>query len=200
MDTFVAASLAFESRHGRQGPGTGWRFWLLLLACACHGLAWAAAPAASAESATKAAFLYRFAGLVEWPPGSFARAEDPLVIAIAGDDTVASELELTAAGRTVNGRPVFVRRLPAADAPAGLHVLFVSASAQWRMREFAAVAGPLLLVTEHEDGHRLGAVLNFVVDGERVRFTASLPAADARGLRLSAGLLAVAQSVEGRTR
>ena len=40
-------------------------------------------------------------------------------------------------------------------------------------------------------------VLHFTDDDGRVRFAASLPAAQARGLRLSAKLLAVAQQVEG---
>ena len=43
-----------------------------------------------------------------------------------------------------------------------------------------------------------GPVLFFTEEEGRVRFAASLPAAAARGLRLSSKLLAVAQKVEGR--
>jgi hypothetical protein len=43
-------------------------------------------------------------------------------------------------------------------------------------------------------------VLNFVEDEGHVRFAASLVSADARKLKLSARLLAVAQEVEGRAR
>lgn len=178
-----------------------WRLWLLLAFCAWHGLASAAAPASASESAVKAAYLHRIVGLVEWPPGSFQAADTPLVIAVAGNEAVAADLEqIVATGRGVRGRPIAVRRLREGDAPAGAHVLLVGAGRESRVRELASVSGPLLVVTEQENGHRLGGVLNFVVMGGRVRFTASLPQADARGLRLSARLLEVAQAVEGRSR
>jgi len=178
-----------------------WRLWLLLACGAWHGLAWAAAPSPASESAVKAAYLHRIVGLVEWPSGSFPAADAPLVIAIAGNDPVAADLEqIAATGRPVNGRQVAVRRLREGDAPVGAHVLLVGAGRESRVRELASAPGPLLVVTEQEDGHRLGGVLNFVSVAGRVRFTASLPQADARGLRLSARLLEVAQAVEGRGR
>ena len=177
-----------------------WRLWLLLACCAWHGLAWAAAPATVSESAVKAAYLHRIIGLVEWPPGSFQAPDSPLVVAVAGNDAVAADLEQMVVGRPVHGRPVAVRRLREGEAPTGAHVLVVGAGREARVRELASITGPLLVVTEQENGHQLGGVLNFVVVDGRVRFTASLPQADARGLRLSARLLEVAQWVEGRSR
>lgn len=179
------------------------RLWLLL-ACAWHGvlpLAWAQAPGAASESAVKAAFLFKMAGFVEWPAGTFRRADDPLVVTVAGNDAVAAGLEQIAAGRTLDARPVVVRRLREGEPAPATHLLMVGAGREARVRELAAsVPGPVLVVTEQDNGHALGGVLNFVVNGGRVRFTASLPVADARGLRLSARLLAVAQAVEGRSR
>jgi hypothetical protein len=178
-----------------------WRFWLLL-ACAWHGLlspALAQAPGGASESAVKAAFLYKIAGFVDWPAGTFQRGDDPLVIAVTGNEAVAADLDQIAGGRRLEGRPVVVRRLREGEGAVGVHVLLIGASREARVRDLAAsVPGPVLVVTEQPNGHRLGAVLNFVLDGGRVRFTVSLPAADARGLRLSARLLAVAQAVEGR--
>lgn len=177
-----------------------WRLWLLVACCAWHGFAWAAAPASASESAVKAAYLHRIIGLVEWPPGSFQGPDAPLVVAVAGNDAIAADLEQMVVGRPVHGRQVAVRRLREGEAPSGAHVLLVGAGRDSRVRELASTRGPLLVVTEQENGHELGGVLNFVVMGGRVRFTASLPQADARGLRLSARLLEVAQAVEGRSR
>jgi hypothetical protein len=177
-----------------------WRWWWLLALCAWHGLVSAAAPSSASESAIKAAYLHRIVGLVEWPPGSFQAPDAPLVIAVAGDDSIAADLEQIATGRPIHGRQVAVRRLREGDAPDGAHVLLVGAGREARVRALAAAAGPLLVVTEQDNGHRLGGVLNFVVVGGRVRFTVSLPQADARGLRLSARLLQVAHEVEGRSR
>ncbi|MDB5871095.1 MAG: hypothetical protein JWQ07_537 [Ramlibacter sp.] len=186
-------------------PRLLFRHALRTMAClglaAAAGLALAQPAAPPTENAVKAAFLYKFASFVEWPQGTFQRADQPLVIGVSGDDAVAAELEQLAAGRAVEGHPVTVRRLPEAGTPTGVHILYLGTRREARLREsLEAVAGPVLLVTEQSEGLRLGAVLNFVLDGGRVRFTASLASADARNLKMSARLLAVAQSVEGRTR
>jgi hypothetical protein len=177
------------------------RLWLALVLCALQWLAAGGAWAQEAprETAVKAAFVLKFGGFVDWPAGTFRRTDEPLVIAVLGDDAVAADLELLAAGRAVEGRPVTVRRLREDDARTGVHVLLLGALREPRLRELLAdTPGPVLVVTQQEAGLRLGSVLNFSTTAGRVRFSASLTSAEARGLRLSARLLAVAQSVEGR--
>jgi hypothetical protein len=151
------------------------------------------------ESAVKAAFLYKFGSFVEWPAGTFQAPAAPFVIGIYGDDAVATELEQITQGRDIEGHPVTVQRLKEGDELAPLHILFVGGQREGRIREvLSAVRGPVLTVTEGTVGTRPGAVLFFMQEQGRVRFGASLPAAGARGLKLSAKLLAVAQQVEGR--
>src|SRR3954468_23532351 len=82
-----------------------------LLLLACMGTAFAQPGPPPRDSAVKAAFLYKFPGFVDWPAGSFARPDAPLVIGVAGNDAVAGDLEQIVAGRTLEGRPVAVRRL-----------------------------------------------------------------------------------------
>src|SRR3989449_9493975 len=77
------------------------------------------------EYRVKAAFLYKFGSYIEWPSGSFARADSPVAIGVMGADALADELAQIVAGRNVNGRPVRVRKLRPGDPIAGLHVLFV---------------------------------------------------------------------------
>lgn len=157
------------------------------------------AQASVSESAVKAAFLYKFAGFVEWPASAFAGPADPLVIGVLGNDPVASDLELVVAGRGAEGRRVVARRLRDGESLAGFHVLLLGGTREARLRELTrSVIGPVLLVTEQDGALQLGSVLNFDTDAGRVRFSASLTSAEARGLRLSARLLAVAQHVEGR--
>lgn len=153
------------------------------------------------EAAVKAAYLFKFASFVEWPAGTFQRVDDPLVIGVLGDDEVAAELGPMVAGRAVDGRPIVARRLAEGAATAGVHVLYVANHREQRTRDIiASAAGPVLVVCDQPSGLRAGAVLAFVPDGGRIRFAASLPSAEARNLRLSARLLAVAASVEGRPR
>jgi hypothetical protein len=165
---------------------------------AAHGQAAGAAPR---DSAVKAAFLYKFGSFVDWPPGAFQRPDDPLVIGVMADDAVADELEQLAAGRTVEGRPLKIRTFREQELPAGIHILFIGNLRPARLRDLvAALPGAVLVVTQQEGALRAGSVINFTQEGARVRFAVSLTAAEARGLRLSARLLAVAQSVEGKPR
>ncbi len=175
------------------------RLWLVVAALCLLAPTALAQEANVRESAVKAAYLYRFAGFVEWPANPQRRPDDPLVIAVMGDDAVGADLDQVVAGRTLEGRPIATRRLKEGDPVAGVHVLLVGAVREQRLREIlAGVPGPVLVVTEQEGGLRAGGVLNFTSEAGRVRFSASLTSAAARGLKLSARLLAVAQSVEGR--
>ena len=150
-------------------------------------------------SAVKAAYLYKFASFVEWPAGTFRGDGDPFVIGVYGDDAIASELEQLARGRGIEGRPVTVLRVRDAADAGRLHLLFAGGPRESRIRELVnSVRGPVLTVADVSVGGEPGPVLHFSEDGGRVRFHASLPAATARNLRLSARLLAVAQQVEGR--
>jgi hypothetical protein len=181
------------------------RSWLaasLLLLAGLHPPAHAQpAGAAPRDSAVKAAFLYKFGSFVDWPAGTFARPEVPLVIGVVGDDAVAEELEQLVVGRSVEGRPVQVRSFRDNETPSGVQVLFVGSVRPARLRELlAAVPGAVLVVTQQDGALRSGSVINFMAEGTRVRFAVSLTAAEARGLRLSARLLAVAQAVEGKPR
>jgi len=151
------------------------------------------------DSAVKAAFLYKFGSFVEWPPGAFRSPAAGFVIGVYGDDAVASELEQITQGRAVEGHPVRVLRVHGRDDLAPMHVLFAGGPREGRARELLAAArGPVLTVADGPIGGDPGPVLFFTEDDGRVRFVASLPAAAARGLKLSSKLLAVAQQVEGR--
>jgi hypothetical protein len=147
------------------------------------------------EHEVKAAFVFKFPSFVEWPreaPGT-----GPLVIGVAGADAVAAELEQVATGRTIQGRAVAVRRLRDGEQTGGLHVLFLGQGQAARLVDLVrqAPAQPLLIVCEWQGALQQGAVVNFVRSEGRVRFEVALDAAERRGLRISARMLAVAQNV-----
>lgn len=178
------------------------RRWLGALAALLCASVLAAQGAAAAERtplerSVKAAFLYKFASYVEWPQGTLPQAATPLVIATAGADDIAAELEHTVAGRTVNERPVAVRRVAEGDSLAGVHILFIGSTERVRIAAWirAAQVYPVLVVTEGENSLTLGSALNFVLHDGRVRFEAAPEAAERKGLKLSSRLLGVAVSV-----
>lgn len=168
---------------------------MLLLAFGCLG----AAPASTQapEYRVKAAFVYKFSDYVEWPSEAFANPNSPLVIGVVGADTLAEELARIAGGRTVGGRPVAVRKLRYGEPLSGLHVIFLGQS---NSRQLTAALGSskghaALTVTESADGIRLGSMINFVVESDKVRFDVALASAEASRLKISSRLLAVARNV-----
>jgi hypothetical protein len=155
-------------------------------------------PAAWAQQATeaaiKAAFLYKFAGYIEWPATAFAGPDTPLVIATLSADDVAAELETTVAGRTVGNRRIVVRRLREGEPLQGVHVLFIGRrEPNPRLALRAAHQAGALTVTETTLD--AGGAINFVLADERVAFEVSLDAAERSGHRISSRMLTVARRV-----
>ena len=163
--------------------------------------AWAQDDAAILEQRIKAVFLYKFAGYVDWPATSFARPDAPFTIAVAGAEQLATELSQAVAGRTVNDRPVAVRRLKPGESLDGVHILFVGKGECARLIQLVKIAQTrsVLTVTESEGALAQGSVINFVVAERRVRFEISVDSAEKSKLRLSSRLLAVAQQVHTGT-
>ncbi|MGH8179105.1 MAG: YfiR family protein [Steroidobacter sp.] len=169
--------------------------------CALLGLLCAFAPLhAGAQSQTasadsvKAAFLYHFSGYVEWPQVS---AGGPVTIGVMGSETIVGELRQLLPGRSIDGRPVRVRALSPDGNLSGLHVLFIGEREHRRARQVidALQGAPTLTVTDHPEGLERGAMINFVISDNRVRFEISQAQAERVGLRLSSRLLAVATRV-----
>lgn len=155
-------------------------------------------PAGPSEDNVKAAYLLRFLNYVEWPAASLGGADAPFVVGVANDESVLAELQRQAIGRSVNRRPVTVRRVNAGDSLAGLHVLFIGARNE-RARQAALLhqvyATPVLAVTESEGALELGSMINFRLVDERLRFEVALEPVKRSGLELNSRLLSVASAV-----
>lgn len=149
---------------------------------------------ARVEVQVKAAYLYKFAGFVDWPVSAFARPDSPLVIGVAGNDELAAQLEQVVAGRKVGGHPLLVRRVQRGDSLLGLHVLYGAG-----LDGAASLAGarglPLLTVSDTADA--AGGMIRFLVADERLRFEVALGQVAPNGLKISARLLAAALRVTG---
>jgi hypothetical protein len=179
----------------------------LLVLLAGLGLALSSAQAAppalqAPEFQVKAAFLFKFGGYVQWPAGAFESADSPLVIGVLGDGKLAGELARITRGRAIEGRPVHVRKLKQDEPLLGLHVLYLGDEDRAaRSGAMAASRGlPTLIVTASPAGMAEGSVINFMVVDEKVRFDVALGPAEARGLKISSRLLAVARTVQGAPR
>lgn len=159
----------------------------------------ARAESASIEYAVKAAYLYKFAPFVEWPPASFASPTSPFQLCILGQDPFGASLDQAVSGQRVGGHPVTVRRLERVDAASGCHVLFLGVShSQSATEALRALRGsPTLTVAD--DAREAGAIIKFIVKDNRVRFDIDTAAAAANHVTISSKLLALSTSFRGGT-
>ena len=81
---------------------------LALLAAALNGRGEGDQPS---EYQLKAAFLYHFAQLVNWPAEAFAQTNSPLVIGVLGENPFGNQLEESVRGKSVNGHPLAVKEV-----------------------------------------------------------------------------------------
>lgn len=173
-----------------------------LAACAVSPVsAWAGTAEAAelSQQQVEAAYLYKFGSYVTWPDKAFAAPDSPIVIGVAGADTLADDLTSMVAGRTIGTRPVSVRRIHDGESLNGVHILFIGTggTAQSGGLFESSRGRPILVVTEGKDGLALGGAISFVLVDDRVRFDVSLDGVQQNGLKLSALLLSVAHTVNG---
>ena len=144
------------------------------------------------EYRLKAAFLYNFVALTQWP----ADLGSTLNLCVYGPDTFGAEID-PLAGKTVGSRKIEVHRRTSLDELKGCQLVFVAAPAFSQMpRVLDAVRGlPVLMVADSAGAVRQGAMLNMTLVQGRVTFDVNLVAARSARLTLSSKLLRLATEV-----
>ena len=146
------------------------------------------------EYHVKAVFLYTFAKFVEWPPLTFSGPASPMTICILGDDPFGSFLNEAVTGKTAGDRPVTVRRVTDLREAGACQILFIAASETNRMPILlVSVAHPgVLTVGDTADFTAQGGVIGLRRDGDRIRLSVNLTAAEKAKLRISSRVLSLA--------
>jgi hypothetical protein len=123
------------------------------------------------------------------------------VIGILGADPFGEVLEQTVGEKTVNDRPLAVRRYASLKQLRPCHILFVSASERSRLGPLLeSVEGSgTLTISEIDSFASLGGMINFVIENHKVRFEINPEAITRAGLRVNAQLLKLARIVRERT-
>jgi hypothetical protein len=151
-------------------------------------------PAQPSEYQLKAAFLYNFAKFVEWPPRAFAEDSSPVVIGIIGDNPFGENLERTVRNKFIGGHPLLVKTSVPPEEWKRCHILFVSNSENRRLREILESLHGSAVLTVGETSRFIdnGGVINFVIEGQKIRFEINRNAASEAGLKISSKLLSLA--------
>lgn len=178
------------ARAGARGVRKRRRVLTAMLVLAFTG--WGAPDSAAAkmdEYQAKAAFLYSFLKFVQWPS-----ADEPLTVAVLGEDPFDWRLDEVMKGRSANGREIVVKRIRASDDLTRYQVVFVSASEAPRVADIVARArrAPVLTVGETSTFVEDGGMVRLFVDGDRIRFQIGVDAVQQARLKVSAQLLSLA--------
>jgi len=146
----------------------------------------------------KAAYVYNLAKFVEWPPEAFPEATAPFIIGVLGDNPFGGELARTVNSKTINGHPFTVKEVKAVSELRTCHILFISKSEKRRLPQIKNVLGAasVLTVSEVDRFLRSGGMINFVMEGKKVRFEIGDEAAKRAGLRISSKLMNLARRTE----
>jgi len=146
------------------------------------------------EYRVKAVFLYNFGRFVAWRP---APKSDSFAVCVLGQDPFGPALDATVAGETIDHAQVVARRISRTQDAASCRIVFISSSEDRQMKEILAELGRtnVLTVSDAPRFTRRGGMVQFILDGSRVRFEVNLAAVERAGLSLSSELLKLAISV-----
>jgi hypothetical protein len=149
------------------------------------------------EYQLKAAFIGKFVKYVTWPAERLRDGDTPLVVGVVGQDPFGDKLEAAFKNRKPGDRPVLVRRFHGLQDLEAAHVLFVPAREAERLGEIlhATKAAGLLLIGESDDFAALGGVINFYLEGDKLRFEINTESAKRQRLKVSSDLLKLARIV-----
>lgn len=153
------------------------------------------------EYQVKAAMLANLALFVEWPPQAFAGEGAPFVVCVMGEDSFGRWLEVELGETFIARHPVEIRRFEEASNADGCHLLVViRLEERWMRSVLNGIKNkPVLVVGDVDDVDnfcRMGGMIAFVVQNDKVRFDLNNKAVMRAGLKVDSRLKRVAQSVE----
>jgi YfiR/HmsC-like len=149
----------------------------------------------SDENRMKAAFLFHFAQLVEWPSDAFDGSDGSLVLCTLEDDSFYDELENTIQGKQIGSRTIRIRHVHFSQAAHDCNMLFISVNRSKGVPLTTFRNLPILTVGETDDFLSSGGMIRFHREEDKIRFDVNLGAADSSHIKISSRLLMLATSV-----
>jgi hypothetical protein len=186
------------------GPVTNWRLvhWVASLAVLLSlllagGRQLSQAQSIDEEYRIKAAFIFHFAQLVDWPPDTPIDTENSLFLCTLGEDPFQGTLESSVAGKLIGNRVMRIRHLAEAQDLQSCQILFIGKGQSRRMAAVVAALhnAPVLTVGEIAGFVGVGGMIGFLLEDNKVRFEINLAAAESARIKIGSRLLMLAQTV-----
>ena len=195
MDTGIAATTARSARPCKRGR---WQLRRILFCTAvvCASLTAYGQRASASAYQIEAVYLYDFSKFVAWPARAGANNE-PFSICVLGEDPFGAVLDATLSGESIQGSNLVAKRISKPENAAGCKIVFVSNSEETRLKEILTAfdGANILTVSDIPNFSQRGGMIQFVLEGDKVRFEVNVKNAENAGLTLSSDLLEVALAV-----
>ena len=157
----------------------------------------ACAQTATDEYKVKAAFLFHFAQLVDWPSDASNSGDQSFNLCIFDDEPHLQELQSILEGKRIGTQVVHVRLLHQAQLAQRCSILFMGRDEG--RRQVAVLRNlrgqPVLTVGEADDFLSEGGIIRLHLEHDKIRFDINVGAADSSHLKISSRLLLLAKSV-----
>lgn len=147
------------------------------------------------EYQVKAAFLFNFTRFVHWPPSAFASPDAPFEIGIAGNDPFGLYIDDLVSGERVDGHKMIVRRYPDGGDMSNCQLVFIQINDQQKLKSIVSQVSRqnVLSVSDNDDFIRMGGILHFYMEDNKVKMEIRLAAAKSAHLEISVKLLQIAK-------
>ncbi len=132
-------------------------------------------------------FVYNFTRLIEWPS---AYKSGDFVVGVIGSGSLSNELGTTLQGKRVSQQVIRFENYKDASEITNCHILVVPFGKSNELENIITKIGNqgTLIITEKNGMLDKGAVINFVIDGNSLKFELNKDAATKRGLTVSSTL------------
>lgn len=152
------------------------------------------------EDQVKAAYLFNFAKVGEWPQSALPHGSSSFVIGVsAADNDFLDVLAAVVAGKIIANHPIVVTRVNSEEDAKSCHIVFFRSPQRTHALtdvEGLAQSG-LLLVGEDDSFLRQGGMINLVRERGSIHFEINPEALDGSQIHFSAKILALGRAAYG---
>lgn len=149
------------------------------------------------EYEVKVGFIYNFAKFITWPKSVFGKNFEAIGLCFVSSYP-AGDVLFKLDQKTVQGRKIKVKRYKTAEDLKGCQIFFFGTTNEMFIRQMlnALQGRSVLTIGETDSFTKLGGMIGFFKEKNRLRFQVNLAATEKEGLKLSAQILNSAQIVK----
>ncbi|MGC2064172.1 MAG: YfiR family protein [Thermodesulfovibrionales bacterium] len=150
------------------------------------------------EYEVKAAFLHNILGFVQWPKDSQGTPDNRVNLCILGNGPFGNAVR-NMEGETIgDNKTIALRYTKSLKGLNNCHILLIAPSEEDRIAQIvASLRGAHVLTLGDTEGFaQKGVIINFYIEGAKVRFEINANAAHRAGLKISSRLLKLARVID----